>query len=355
MKQRVERITRRDNSFSRAGSLSVDRLRVKVTGVIAFKGMRVIGIDEAGYGPLLGPLVVTAVSIECTKTYSPEEIWEAIGRDWGIADSKMVLSHRNMARGELTTMALLACLGIAAETRQELFRSVVVDLPLLGEENPEGSPDLPAYCERSWHTRACLPDSAALPRWGLPALAERVEDLRSRLAQVGVRLRGAEAALLCPGRFNRAIDRGLNKAEINWQLFAHLLRRARPWLASEGLAPCGKLGGRSRYGALLADLGISSVIEESRARSAYFVEGLGQVEFLRSAEAAHPPVAMASMIGKLLREHVLDQWHGALVQHLPDLDTCSGYRDASTNDYVERTRSLRAQLCLPDDCFLRKK
>lgn len=333
----------------------MDRLHVKVTDVIASKGMRVIGIDEAGYGPLLGPLVVTSVSMECRGDYESEAIWRAIGRDFGIADSKRVLSHRNMAPGESTTLALLSCLGVKPATRRELFETIVVDPPSFDGGNSEAAEFVPPCCSRRLRDAACDADEATLPRWGRPPERDLVDELRARLDRAGVRLHAARAVVLCPGRFNDALDRGINKADVNWRLFAHLLRLERSWLRPAGFAACGKLGGRSKYGSLLIDLGFSSVIEEGRRRSAYSLEDFGVVEFLRSAETEHVPVAMASMIGKLLREHVLDQWHQMFASHLAELETCSGYRDVVTRRQVERTTKIRAQLGIPDCCYLRKK
>jgi ribonuclease HII len=316
--------------------------------------MRVIGIDEAGYGPLLGPLVVGAVSLEC-EDYDPQRLWRALGEDSGIADSKQVLSHRNMARGEETTLALLALAGWEPKDRRELMEQVVIPAPSMACKAAaavcratglpvEGSGD------QGW---GCAPDDQPLPRWGQRPSARRIEELQRRLASEGVSLATARAALVCPGHFNEAVAQGANKLRINWSLFRRLLEHDRAQLAPGGLAACGKLSGQRRYQSLLAGLGDTEVLEEEASHSAYLVQGLGRVEFVRHAEAAHPPVAMASMIAKMLREHVMDQWHGLLSRLTPGLGTCSGYRDVVTKRYVAATESARQRLGIPDACFLR--
>lgn len=208
---------------------------------------------------------------------------------------------------------------------------------------------------KSFYELACVPDEVTIPRWGVSPTRERIEDLRARLEPVGVRLVAARAIALCPGKFNRALSGGMSKLLLDWKLFAELLRLDAEELAPSGLAVCGKLGGRGMYGSLLMDLGLSLVLEEGRPRSAYQVAGFGQVEFIRHAEAAHPPVAMASMIAKLVREHLHDQWHALLAEHTPGLEQCSGYRDVVTKRYVEQTATSRAQLDIPEECFIRNK
>jgi len=320
--------------------------------------VRVLGIDEAGYGPLLGPLVVGGVSLECER-YDPEVIWRAIGPDSGIADSKTVLSHRGMAPGEETTLALLEALGIAGADVGQLLNRLLVPCPAPtpGSGAEGGPPWVGGSCGvvRARRPRPCVALDRAVPRWGRPPGAGRAAELRRRLGSVGVELVGARAVVACPGAINRAVAGGASKLLLDWRLFAELLRRDQDDLAPHGLAVCGKLGGRAKYGELLADIGLTTAIMESRARSAYAVAGLGHVEFVRHAEAAHAPVAMASMIAKLVREYVLDAWHAELSGVVDGLETCSGYRDPITAKYVEVTRRAREELGIADACFLRDK
>lgn len=318
--------------------------------------MRVIGIDEAGYGPMLGPLVVASVSVECDGGYDPGALWRALGPGSGVADSKLVLAHGDMARGEATTLAVLELAGVldprpGAATRRGLFERLLVE--------PPGGPGGAACCVRGapFVAAACEPDARPLPRWAGGLDPGRASDLGRRLAGAGVRLAGARAIALCPGRLNEAVSRGVSKLVVDWSLFAKLLEADRDALAAApgALAACGKLGGQSRYGRLLADLGLSTPLEEGRARSRYRLASLGEVEFVAHAESVHPPVAMASMIAKLVRELVLDQWHEALARHAHGLAPCSGYHNAATARFVEATCEARRALGVPDRCFVRDK
>jgi len=77
-----------------------------------------------------------------------------------------------------------------------------------------------------------------------------------------------------------------------------------------------------------------------------------EIHFVRDGDALHLPVAVASMIGKYLRELAMDRLAAALgAGHDPP----SGYRDQRTKAFVRESAALRAALGLPDSCFLRER
>ena len=122
------------------------------------------------------------------------------------------------------------------------------------------------------------------------------------------------------------------------------------------LATCGKVGGYDRYAAAFGPMNgwLHSVAEEGRRRSEYAVPGLGRIAFVRDADASHLLVAMASLVGKWVRDALMARvvrYHRVADPELPD---ASGYHDPVTARFVAASRLSRQRRHLPDDCFERR-
>lgn len=219
-----------------------------------------MGIDEVGYGPRLGPLVVAAAC-----AYGP------LKASVRIADSKKVFSQ---AKGVETLEP--AVLGfVPAATFDELLRR-------LG---------------------ARLPDA---PWYKAPLRFPTVPRLQG--------LEGACARLVDTAEFNAAV-RSRNKSELLFETAADLINRIRAAYPPPVRFLVGKQGGRHYYLRGLQRL-VSSTVwvrEEGPERSVYEIPG-AVIEFLEDAEDRHELVALASMVGKYVREGAMrlfnDWWAG---------------------------------------------
>src|SRR5215467_9831456 len=119
--------------------------------------------------------------------------------------------------------------------------------------------------------------------------------------------------------------------------------RDRAW--ADLIATCGNVGGFDYYAAAFGSMNgrLHAVAEEGRARSEYFVPGVGTIAFVRDAEDKHLLVGMASLIGKWVRDLLMAR----IVRYHRG-------HDPVTTRFVDATRLTRKRRGLPDDCFERK-
>jgi ribonuclease HII len=297
--------------------------------------MLILGIDENGLGPLLGPLVVTAAAFEA-QTYDREAFFAACQGTLVAEDSKNLFSKARLHKAELETLAWLQAMGIRAATALELSEAIIEPAPLgLGcfghgicsiKTEP---PQLPCF---GGHSRGDTPSV----------------HLR------GIRPLGLKAVRLCPGRYNAALASGINKLELDFRLMYALVSAFSNQRQEKVLALCGKVGATRSYGSWLGRAGalLFSTSEETPEKSVYDVSGLGTLVFEKDADSLHLPVAVASMVGKYLRELAMRDLNRALGRG--EKNSVSGYRDLATKAFVDETEALRDSLGWPQTCFLRQ-
>jgi ribonuclease HII len=295
----------------------------------------VVGIDENGLGPLLGPLAVTAAAFEA-HGYDRSRFWAAPGDGVVAADSKEIFSPSHLDRAEAATLAWLEAFGIAALTDAALEERL--SLPF---ERPCPAP-VPGPCRAG---------PAPLPAWSRTTTQAGIA---GRMASAGVRPADARAFVLCPGAFNRALeDRSMNKLELDFSLMLRLAAHFASAWPGEILFLCGKVGGTRRYGPWLdrAPLGPWLAQGEAPELSTYR-SGRLTLSFVRDGDGMHLPVAVASMIGKYLRELAMTRLNRDLGSQ--GVRRASGYRDRVTAAFVDSSSQRRRELALPDSCFLRR-
>jgi ribonuclease HII len=303
--------------------------------------MYVMGVDENGLGPVLGPLVTTAVGLELGRYHTAR--LSNLGRELGVDDSKATAAFGRMAAAEGLALAVLEALhGCLPGDADELLGRLLLDAPeLLRERCPEAS------------RPQCWSVGLALPCFG-GDVAQGRQTLRA-LARRGVRVVRAKSAVACTRFLNDRLARGQSRVEVDLELMERLVLDARAGLGAELHAVCGMVGGIRDYPSKLRHFARDKVRARRAALGslAYDVEGVGQVRFEIDADQRHLPVALASMIGKYVRELWMLRHNRFYQARDPELLEVSGYHDPVTRRFIAASELLRKRLGVEPACFLR--
>lgn len=269
-----------------------------------------IGLDEAGYGPNLGPLAQAAVAVrvpavdDCPWRLLAGRVCrlaDAVDGPLIVDDSKAVYAG-GAGLGRLERALFAASPVAVGATWADVLRGL--------HPAEAGEPDVLAECWLDL-TEVAPPPTRPLDCDGLAA-----------------------AALLTPaGRFNRVADAAGSKAAVLHDGLLSLLR------CHDGLFADGepvrytidKQGGRHFYAALLSQAfpdGWVRAVRETPTESEYHILNLGRdvtVTFTPKADANHFVVAYASLVAKCLREVCMRQFNRFWIGHVPGLKPTAGY------------------------------
>jgi ribonuclease HII len=315
------------------------------------------GIDEAGYGPMLGPLCVACTAFVLDQ-YEPAEgppnLWTLLA---GAVCRKSSDKKRRIAVDD--SKKLKGAADGASHPLRHLERGVLSFCPgadplpptddrllaLVGAEVPS----------RPWFgSTTDLPLGFAAAQLGIGRA--RVHRAMSRAA---IRCESVQCEAIDAADLNHQLAETGSKATVNFRAAMRLVEAVwRRWPDAHPRVVLDRHGARTSYGGLLARcLGGAAVevVAETPTLSRYVLrrgDSVLTVSFAVGGDGRFLPVALASMTAKYVRELLMLRFNRFFKDRLPELKPTAGYH-GDARRYVTDIRPVIEKLGLSSSELVR--
>jgi hypothetical protein len=336
----------------------------RLCGSVNFGWMFVYaGIDESGYGPIFGPLVIARTVFTMDTSLHPEDLSDSL---WGcltkavcrrvsdnkeliaVNDSKLLynaaIGLRHLERGVLP---FLRTIRTYPKNTGDLLKMLAYDTHSLGNDSP-------------WYF-----DEKNGPAIPFAAKEEELATLAHLLMKTGktakIRLDNVCGAVVFEDRFNQLLDTHGNKSRCSWSFVeGHLRYIWENYGEYHPFVVIDRQGGRKYYEELFSAIfpdTISGIVAQEQEFSKYRILGCGRemdIVLKIQSEQYHFPVALASMTAKYIRELLMTRFQTYWKRLAPEVKPTLGYfKDGKR--FLTEIEPLITSLNINRDLLIRKR
>ncbi|AQQ70299.1 ribonuclease HII [Limihaloglobus sulfuriphilus] len=315
----------------------------------------VCGIDEVGYGPLLGPLVIAAAAFNVPQERIRDDFWKMLEKSTSpvkkhlrgrllVADSKKAYNRKsgtdNLRR---TTLAALKALGANPASFSEM-------LELL---SPATVGRLGRY---PWYG-GLGPKPIEFDDEIAIASKVFIEDMTSnRMSMASLKCECLDA-----GHYNELVAKFRNKASLSFSSVCSLIYDIYSRFDEENVYfMIDRQGGRTNYVPVLSrmfeGMQITVIRQNDRAGSYRLQCGRRNIflHFSKGADSRFFPVSLASMAAKYLREIMIEELNKYFLNLVPGVEPTAGYYTDGSR-FIKEIESVNASLLSPRELLVRSR
>jgi len=367
----------------------------------------VLGIDEAGYGPDIGPLVVTSSLFRLSEKYHQQKFWKALSEIISkktkefpekviVSDSKDIFKNhpKNYLIGEITVLCFYSLLHSLPLNFQEFLQNIFLDnLDLFQKRCKTFSKYTYRMCwgNNNFFSEDPLNSRNLDPG---PFLDNLFPKLKRVMKGSEIDLIDIKSIVLCPHLYNESITKK-GKLFLNYLQFERLIENALKRILIENSSVkdkeetvklekkykkeirnfkkneqknnlnsifviADKLGSKKYYtnylkSVLLRDFNIK-VLEQSRDISTYKLSNNLEIRisFIKEGDKTHFPIALSSVFSKYIRERFIKNINEFFATKIQNLEPTKGYA-YKIEKFIEVTDDIRKKYDIATNCFLRKR
>lgn len=291
-----------------------------------------VGIDEAGYGPLLGPLTVTAAAFSVPDENLRADFWSLLKK--AIAKQKKGLKGRLLITDSKKAYNRKAGPVHLRRTVLASLRSLKTPYPSVPENSQEL---LNILCPNCAPRLSSYPWYSSLDNQMLGAdssdISIAANVLSSVLAENQMQFNTISSRCLDVGYYNKMVSTVKNKSRVLFTAICGLIQDIFDSAdAGENLQIIvDRQGGRVNYRdplrQMFPDLELS-VLRQDENDSSYELTGSGKtmrIHFVVKADLRFMPVSLASMASKYVRELLIESMNGYFLSHCDEIKPTAGY------------------------------